>query len=93
MLGIFSIPGSFKLYNLLNCSSISLQLQKLASNILGRLCKSQLRFDSCDITFTSNKLILIDWLICRNFPYSQVKSGWKVELKEDVNERHWTILL
>jgi len=40
----------------------SLQLQNLAFNILGILCKSQLRFDSCDITFTSNKRILIDWL-------------------------------
>src|SRR6218665_3836600 len=38
----------------------SLQLLNLAFNILGLLCKSQLRFVSCDITFTSNKRILID---------------------------------
>ena len=38
----------------------SLQLRNLAFNILGLLCKSQLRFDSCDITFTSTN---IDWLI------------------------------
>src|SRR6218665_2251949 len=33
----------------------SLQLRNLAFNILGLLCKSKLRFDSCDITFTSKK--------------------------------------
>src|SRR6218665_2654221 len=55
----------FKLYYLLKKTRAltSLQLRHLAFNILGLLCKSQLRFDSCDITFTSNKRILIDWLI------------------------------
>jgi len=38
------------------------RLRNLAFNILGLVCKSQLRFDSCDITFTSNKRML-DWLI------------------------------
>src|SRR6218665_2573634 len=49
----------------------SLQLWNPAFNILGLLCKSQLRFVSCDITFTSNKRILIDWL--------KNKCTWKIK--------------
>src|SRR6218665_218942 len=52
-------------------TSLQLQLRNLAFNILGLLCKSQLRFVSCDITFTSNKRILIDWL--------KNKCTWKIK--------------
>ena len=55
--------GTYKLSMATFSSLATISLRNLAFIILGLLCKSQLRFDSCDITFTSNKRILIDWLI------------------------------
>jgi len=52
--------GTYKLSMATFSSLATISLRNLAFIILGLLCKSQLRFDSCDITFTSNKRILID---------------------------------